>query len=231
MARGRRHQPGNPKIGVGYIRVSTTRQDLGPEAQRRAIAEWASRHDVAVVGWFQDKGVSGGSGIADRPELIAALAAVRQHGAGVLLVARRDRLARDTLVAQLVERAVEDVGAVVVSADGVANGQDPASQMVRSILDAVAAYERQIIKARIKAALAVKKSRRERVGGIPFGWRLAGDLLEPVEDEQAVVRKADLLRKDGATYRSIAKELARLGHLSRTGRQFDPQQVRRMLAS
>lgn len=231
MGRRRQRPQGNPQLGVGYIRVSTARQDLGPEAQRQAIAEWARRHGVEVVSWHEDRGVSGGSEIHDRPELIAALASTKEHGAGVVVVARRDRLARDTLVAQLIERAVQEVGAQVVSADGVANGEDPASQMVRTILDAVSAYERAVIRLRIRGALAVKRKRLERVGSVPFGWRLAvdGQHLDRVDDEQVVIEAARQLREGGATFRAVARELARRGHHSRTGRIFDPQQVRRMV--
>ena len=228
----RRHRPlGNPQLGVGYIRVSTSRQDLGPEAQRQAITSWAGRHGVQMIAWHEDRGVSGGSDIGQRPELIGALASAKEHRAGVVVVARRDRLARDTLVAQLIERAVQEVGATIVSADGVANGEDPASQMVRSILDAVAAYEREVIRARIRAALRVKSSRHERVGSVPFGWQLCEDgrHIEPIEHEQVVIEAAKELRDAGATFRAVANELAARGHVSRTGRVFDPQQVRRMV--
>jgi len=231
MSRTRKPRPGNPSVAIAYQRVSTDRQDLSEPAQRRAIEGWAEANDVTVIGWFFDKGVSGSSEIESRPELIAALAELKVRQAGVLVVARRDRLARDTLVAQLIERAAGRVGAVVASADGVGNGGDPASRMLRSILDAVAEYERQVIRGRIRAALAVKKGRRERVGSVPYGWHLADDdvRLLPVEAEQAVVQQARQLRQEGATFRAIAAELGQRGHVSRTGKMFDPTQVRRMV--
>ena len=136
-----------------------------------------------------------------------------------------------TLVAQLIEQAVGKVGAVVVSADGVANGDDAASRMVRSILDAVSEYERQVIKSRIKAALSVKKARQELVGSVPFGFMLDedGSHLVPVKAEQKVINKARNLRGLGMSYRAVAEKLGRLGFKSRTGKRFDPTQVRRMV--
>jgi hypothetical protein len=53
---------------------------------------------------------------------VKALGELRALGAGVLVVAKRDRLARDVYVAATIERAVASGGARVVSADGTANG-------------------------------------------------------------------------------------------------------------
>jgi DNA invertase Pin-like site-specific DNA recombinase len=105
--------------------VSTAEQHLGPEAQRTLIDAWARANNVAVVSWHVDHGVSGGSDIDDRPVLVVALAGLRVSGAGILLVAKRDRLARDVYVGCAVERAVAHGGGRVVCADGVANGETP----------------------------------------------------------------------------------------------------------
>jgi DNA invertase Pin-like site-specific DNA recombinase len=37
---------------VGYVRVSTSKQELGPEVQRKQIAAYAARHGLRVVAWF-----------------------------------------------------------------------------------------------------------------------------------------------------------------------------------
>ena len=43
------------------------------------------------------------------------------------------------------------------------------------MVDAFAEYERAIIRARTRAALAVKRGRGERTGEVPYGFRLAED--------------------------------------------------------
>src|SRR5579864_6724647 len=122
MTRLRRHPPGDPSLAVAYVRVSTEEQRLGPEAQRAQIEVWAARAGVRVVAWCLDQGVSGAAPLETRPALVTALAELRAQKAGVLVVAKRDRLARSVEVALALERALQGVGARVVSADGTGNG-------------------------------------------------------------------------------------------------------------
>src|SRR5208283_2155434 len=125
--------------------------------------------------WCVDQGVCSVTPIDGRPGLVAALAALREHGAGVLVVAKRDRIARDVVLTAGVERAAAQSGAAVVSAAGEGNGDAPADAFMRTVIDGAAAYERALIRARTKAALAAKTAKGERAGEIPYGYRLAAD--------------------------------------------------------
>ena len=69
-----------------------------------------------------------------------ALDALAAEGAGVLLVAKRDRLARDIVVGAVVERLVEREGARVLSADGTGNGDRPEDQLMRNLVASFATY-------------------------------------------------------------------------------------------
>lgn len=229
----KRVRPGSPTLAVAYLRVSTEDQALGPDAQRAAILAWASREGVAVVAWHVDAGVSGATPVAERSGLLAALGALRELDAGVLVAAKRDRLARDPVVAATVERAAAAAGAVVRTADGSSDAAGPEGMMMRGIVDVFAAYEREVIKARTRAALGVKKARGERVGAVPFGFRLAADgvHLEPHEDEQTIIARARELRADGWSLRETAAALEADGRRSRTGRPFDAKQVSRMVTT
>lgn len=228
----KRARLGSSNVAVAYLRVSTDRQELGPEAQRAAIEAWAAREGLSVAAWHVDAGVSGATAIESRPALCAALAALREHGAGVLVVAKRDRVARDVVVAATVERAAAHAGARLVSADGTANGDSPADAFMRTVIDGAAAYERGLIRARTKAALAAKSAKGERVGELPYGFRLAPDgvCLEEDPAEQGVLVAVRELRLAGLSQRAIAGELAVRGLVSRTGRPFGQTQVARMLA-
>src|SRR5437016_3337520 len=108
---------GDPRKVIGYVRVSTGEQALGPEAQRRALLAWCAAYGCKMVDVFCDQAVGGAAPADQRPGLSAALAGVKQHGAGILLVATRDRLARDTLVAALVEQRAQQLGAAIRAVD------------------------------------------------------------------------------------------------------------------
>jgi DNA invertase Pin-like site-specific DNA recombinase len=103
------------------VRVSTGDQALGPEAQRTALLAWCVAQGCTLVHVFVDQAVGGATPADQRPGLSAALAGVKQHGAGFLLVATRDRLARDTLIAALVEQRTQQLGASIRAVDGSGN--------------------------------------------------------------------------------------------------------------
>jgi DNA invertase Pin-like site-specific DNA recombinase len=223
---------GNPRTAVAYIRVSTNRQELGPEAQRAAIEAWAAREGVQVTAWHVDVAVSGATAIEARPALCGALAALRALGAGVLVVAKRDRIARDVVIAAMVDRAAGAAGARLVSADGTGNGDTPADAFMRTVIDGAAAYERGLIRARTTAALAAKAAKGERVGELAYRYRLSTDGIHVEADdaEQAVVAAVRELRAAGLSHRAIVRALADRGLVSRAGRPFGQTQVARMLA-
>jgi DNA invertase Pin-like site-specific DNA recombinase len=212
---------------VGYLRASTDRQDLSPEAQRAALARWCDANGARLVAVHEDAGVSGAAPLDKRPGLLAALDALAATGAGVLLVAKRDRLARDVMVAAMVERLAEKQGARVLAADGTGNDATPEGMLLRGIVDVFAQYERALIRARTRAALAVKRSRGERIGSIPYGFRLTGDgvHVEPHPEEVAVVERVRALRSEGRTLRAIAADLDGRGIAPRGGGRWHPQTV------
>jgi site-specific DNA recombinase len=231
MAARRRGAPpaGDPKVAVAYLRVSTDEQHLGPEAQRAAVERWASASGVRVAAWHVEH-VSGGAALDKRPELLAALDALRAGGAGLLVVAKRDRLARDVVLAAQVEALAARAGARVVSAAGEGEGDDPSALLMRRLVDAFAEYERALIRARTRAALAVKKGRGERIGTIPFGFRARADgLLETDERERSVIVHVLELRERGFGVAETVRSLRANGCVGRTNRYLSATQVRRIL--
>jgi site-specific DNA recombinase len=214
---------------VAYLRVSTFDQTLGPEAQRAAIEAYCAREGLELVGVYEDLGVSGAAPLDKRPGLMDALMAM---GKGMMLVvSRRDRLARDTLTALLVEEMARKKGAAIVSADGAGNGDNPEAKLLRGMLDLIATYERAIIAARIRAALGVKRGRGEAVGHAPYGYQAGpGGALEPHEGEQAVIAAARAARARGLPLRAVADELESLGFRSRKGGRLGAPQVGKMLS-
>jgi DNA invertase Pin-like site-specific DNA recombinase len=107
-----------------------------------------------------------------------SLARLRERRArdGVLVVAKRDRIARDVVLTAGVERAAARAGALVVSAAGEGNGTAPADAFMRTVIDGAASYERALIRVRTTSALAVVSARGQKPGGsVPYGYTLAAD--------------------------------------------------------
>jgi DNA invertase Pin-like site-specific DNA recombinase len=227
-----KRRAGDPTLAVAYLRVSTEDQNNGPEAQRHSIEAWAARAGVKVISWHEDR-LSGGTPAEDRPAFLAALAELRASGAGVFLAAKRDRLARGVLVAATAERLISDAGGRVITADGVTSDDSPEGQLMRGIMDLFAQYERAVIRARTKAAMAVKARKGEHTGGAaPFGFRVSrateNATLEPDQDEQTVVRMIHSLRDGGFGAVKIARRLNK-AQVPCRGSAWHPMTVQRVL--
>lgn len=128
---------------VIYRRVSTDEQaesGLGLEAQLAACQATAARMAWEIVTIPEDS-MSGGLPLEKRTILLDALA---ELGRGdVLLVAKRDRLSRgDIMTTAMIEAAVQRAGARIVSAAGEGTeADDPASVLMRHIIDAFGEYK------------------------------------------------------------------------------------------
>jgi DNA invertase Pin-like site-specific DNA recombinase len=224
------YQGADTMATVAYLRVSTDEQaqsGLGLEAQLAAITK-AVGVPTAV---YQDAGLSGSN--PRRPGLLGALAALGRGD--TLVVAKRDRLARDSFLAAWIDKECLRRGARVASVAGEGtDGDGPADVLMRRMVDAFAEYERAIIGARTAAAMAsLRRQGRHTGGDIPFGYRLADDGQHLVADaaEQEVLMLVRRLREQGLSLRAIGAELERRGVISRKGgTAWHPQVVKQLLA-
>ena len=212
---------------VAYLRVSTDEQaesGLGMDAQLEAITKAVGAPDKV----FRDEGHSGSK--PNRPGLLEALDALKEGD--VLAVAKRDRLARDTFLALWIEKEAKKRKATIYSAAGEGNGDDPAAVLLRTMVDAFATYERQIIGLRTSAALAQKRQRNEKTGGdVPYGYNVDGKLLITNQDEQEALSIILELRAQGLTLRAICGELESRGIQTKRGNlNWQPRVVSRILS-
>lgn len=220
-----------PLKAVGYQRVSTSGQGdsgLGLAAQLEAIEKTAAKLGLPLL-MFGDV-LSGSLALDQRPGLAEALNALRRGD--VLVVAKRDRIARDSFLAVLIEREVQKKGCRILSASGEGtDSDDPAATFTRRILDAVAELERALIAARTRAALQALKRQGLRAGHLPYGHLLAPDgrTLLPNESEQATLTTMRAIRSTGATLRATARALNDLGLPTRRGGQWCHQSVALLL--
>jgi DNA invertase Pin-like site-specific DNA recombinase len=203
-----------------YNRVSTDEQaatGLGLAAQVAACESFAAKAGHSITAVFTDAGISGAAGLEDRPGLMAAIGGLRRGDA--LIVAKRCRLGRDQMAILMIEQAVSRKGAVILSADGVGNSDDPTGQLMKGIVDQFAIYERAMIRSRTKAALGAKRRAGELAGEVPFGWvaDATGRLIE-VAAEQEVLGLIRRLRDEGMSLRRIAAILTESNVTTKKGR-------------
>jgi len=210
---------------IGYVRVSTEEQDLGADAQKAAIERWvAGQEGAELVSMHYDLGISGATSLDYRPGLQDALNAVKANKPAMLVVAKRDRLARDVLISAMVTRLVQRENGRIVSVDGVGNGEGPEQTLLGHIIDAFAEYERALIRARTRAALQVKHKRHEFYGGsIPYGFKLGADAatLEVDQEERDIIEKMAQLKSESRSFKWIASWVSVYYMLKRRAAGYD----------
>jgi site-specific DNA recombinase len=234
------HPRKDPKKAVAVIRTSTDRQENSVEVQSVAIDDYAYKRGIEVVVMYAEVGVSGTSKLEKRLGLLDALAALDELGAGLLIFAEPSRLSRDSLVARVIEDVVARKGARLVMAQGPEGGTSPSDKLISSILNAVSQHENDIRRQRVKAALALKKTKNERTGNVPYGFSLAANGVDLLPDprEQAIIAKMLEWRAEGATiqdvtdqlnYETLSPEGDRAAFAPRNGKCWHKTQVARLL--
>jgi site-specific DNA recombinase len=222
-----------PTRAVAYVRVSTEKQaDTGQslEAQRAKLAAYAGLYELELVEVVVDAGVSAKT--LNRPGLSRALGMLESGEAAALVVVKLDRLTRSVSdLGELVERYFRDGGAALLSVSEQIDTRSAGGRLVLNVLASVSQWEREAIGERTAAVMRHKASQGEYTGGrAPYGYRVDGGRLVPVEAEQRVLLAAREAKAAGLSLRAIATELEARGMLSRTGRPFAPVQVSRLLA-
>ncbi len=218
---------------VAYYRVSTARQGasgLGLEAQRVALESYCHQNGCEIVREFTE--VESGKN-DKRPKLGEALASARRSKS-TLLLAKLDRLSRSVrFIATVLDSGVEFAAADVPSAN----------RLLLHVLAAVAENELTAIRTRTKAALGAAKARGVLLGThnpavrvLSAEARQKGATLGAEATRKAAVDAyADLmpvvseLRNAGESLQAIAQRLNDDGHETRTGAQWTPTQVHRLL--
>jgi len=199
---GMTEQPKQPVKAIAYLRVSKQAEEdnWGLDAQRAAIEKCAVERGAIIESWHVDDGYSGDLPIEERPGLDGALAAclaLKKTGGGLLIVSRFDRIARNMMISLTTHKIAQECKCVVVSASQEpGNGSSPEDELCRTLVMAMAAYERQLIRMRTKAALAAAKAAGKHVGAIGIEFRRPEVIVQIYE-----------MRCKGLSYKRIAKQL------------------------
>ncbi|MHA7649397.1 recombinase family protein [Mycobacterium sp. ML2] len=207
------------KRTVAYLRVSTDEQSAGIEAQRATINFIAKQRGLEIVSWQIDENVSGAAEIACRPALVEALNLLDNNQADRLIVAKLDRLARNTIIALQIDLAASKAGWSIVFGDFDIDTSTAVGKMTLTNLAAVATFERDRISERTREALAVKRAQGVRLG-------------RPDELPPEIAKRIVSERKQGKSIRAIAKDLTADGiPTARGGKTWQGSTIQAVLQS
>jgi DNA invertase Pin-like site-specific DNA recombinase len=175
-----------------YFRVSTT--DQTPEAQVHELRIYAEQRGFDVVAEFVET-ASGAT--RSRPELARMMEIVRKRKVDVVLVWAFDRFARSTSHLATTLEEFQALGVDFVSYSQQIDTTTPAGKLTFHVLAAIAEFEREMIRERVRSGMAAAKQRGTRSGN-PIG-----------RPKQTASQVSDMrrLRKEGLSYRQIAKRL------------------------
>ena len=197
----------------GYARVSTDMQadsGISLDEQRRKIEARCLEHGWNLERIYVDAGVSGSTPLGRRPEGAKLLAMVRPGD--VVIAARMDRCFRSALDAL---RTIEDFKRRKISlwlldlGDVSGNG---VSELIVTVLAAVAQFERTLISERIKDAKRnLRRGNRHQGGSRPFGYRFgatnghgkARELIPHPKEQAAIAEMIRMRNTEGASLMAI----------------------------
>jgi DNA invertase Pin-like site-specific DNA recombinase len=173
-----------------YIRVSTAEQETA--MQEAELREYCERR-----GWelkvYKDHGHSGTK--QDRPALNSLLSDLRKRKFDVLVVWALDRLARSLKQLLTISEECKSLGVDLVSLRQNIDTTLPAGRLTFQILGAVAEFERELLRERVKAGMAQARRTGKHVG------RPARRTFHSAE-----IEKMKLLRSQGASVRKLATD-------------------------
>lgn len=152
-------------------RLNETEQtSLSLDAQIARCTEYAAKSGWEIVHIERDHDLKGAD--PERPGIQQMLELVQTGGCDVVVVFALARLARDTLLQEILWRKLRDAGVRLVSITEPHSDDD----LVRGILAAVNQADRQRMGRYISAAAQQRAARGEHNGCPPYGYRRADQL-------------------------------------------------------
>jgi len=219
-----------------YGRVSTDRQENGREGQLQKLLDAASRDGIAFADEpYFDEDVSGSVPFNQRPKgktLWDKLAP-----GDCVYITKVDRGFRSMSDAAFTLEKWKSIGVRVRIVDLGIDVSSPAGEMFFHLLAAFATFERQIISARTKEALAYRtRQRGVHANARPIGWRKLGSKqegwrLEPDEREREVAEKARELRQSGLGWRRLVVAMWRGKLHKKNGNHYDQRDIKKLIAA
>jgi DNA invertase Pin-like site-specific DNA recombinase len=201
------------------VRVSTDRQTV--ENQVAALSKVAEARGRQIVATFNDAGISGAKGRADRPGLDEMLKQAQRGRFDVVMAWAIDRLGRSLVdLIQTIE-GLKACGVDLYLDQQSIDTTTPAGKLMLQMRGAFAEFERSMLQARIHAGL-----RRAVANGRRLGRPLGGD-PSALDQARAALGKGiginRVAKLVGLSNGKVAKLKAELAELHASNRWLDQQ--------
>jgi DNA invertase Pin-like site-specific DNA recombinase len=202
----------------GYLRVSGTGQVEGDgfDRQREVISGFANQAGIVIPRFYEERGVSGTKGEADRPAFQEMLTAILSNGVRAVIVERLDRLAREYMVQEQLLVYLAAKGITLWNASTGENvteavKSDPMKKAVIQIQGVFAELEKSLLVNRLAKARERKRAENGKCEGAK-GW----NEIEPERKEEILKIIKKMRRKPRnqgrpSTYQAIADHLNAAG--------------------
>ncbi len=220
----------NPmREAVAYLRVSGKGQVRGDGFLRQFVAcrAYAKANGIKIVRIYKEKGISGKTELEDRDALAECLREVQARQIGIVLVEGSDRLARDSIVSEVIIREFQKIGVHVIAASGgvdltVGDDSNPTAKLIRQILAAIAEFDRCVTVLKLRGARQRIRARNGKCEGRKAFGELPG--------EEKILSLMIAWKASGLNRAEVADCLNREGHPSRRGGRWKPSTVAKILA-
>ena len=230
--------PDSPKRAAAYIRESTEEQGQGfsPDAQRQAIAKFASENELELLGEYCDFH-SGWRKSEARPQFQRLMADAAAAAFDVVLVYHTSRFARNLIEARRYKQLLrERLGIRVVSVTQPLGEDhtDPSAFLAESIHEMFDEYYSVSLSFWTRSGLKEKARQGHLVGSLPWGYVRDPQTKLAVPDLERAERVREMFERYATgqeSDRSIAAWLNAKGMRSARGRPFGKDTVREMLCN
>jgi site-specific DNA recombinase len=217
---------------IGYTRCSTDLQaseGVSLQNQVERITGYCQYKGFELVDIIEDAGISGGKNRA-RAGFIELLDRIETGDVQAIILYSLERVSRDMLTLLSLERLLDERDVELHTVEGQINTSTPDGWLNFAMKAFLGEMERRQVKYRTKRAMEYKKGQGAVVGSIPYGYRREGNGLVVDLQEQSIVRLVNTLYSQSMRLVDICKELKARDIRTRNGKDFTPQQIKRIIA-
>jgi DNA invertase Pin-like site-specific DNA recombinase len=198
-----------PRVAL-YARVSTDHQTVANQLD--ALKEAGERLGWEVVAEFTDRGISGSKGRKDRPQLDALLKGVARKEFDIVASWSVDRLGRSLIDLIGLLQELHSTGIDLYLHQQGINTTTPAGKALFGMMGVFAEFEREMIRERVKAGMALvqRTGKNKRGEEVTIGRpRVSGDKEQRIKSMAADgIGKGRIARTLGCGVSTVQRVLA-----------------------